>query len=149
VDLWEALLARGGRPRDKAGDRLKAGRRRPGTAVGHALPGVAMRMAYDRDTDPRELMRTDSHKVGVPFRLSATTAVAAVSRDLAHASLWRIAGALGEATGWTCAVTHSQIGRQTSAEPRQRRVARAALWDLHSQRRRGACQGDGQPARQN
>jgi len=77
VDLWEAPLARGGRPRGKAGGKAKAGRRRPGAAAGHALPGVPMRMAHGRDTSLWELVRTDSHKAGAPFRPGATMAVAA------------------------------------------------------------------------
>jgi len=105
-------LARGGRPWGKAGGRARAGRRRPGAAVRHALPGVPMRMAHGRDTGLWELMRTDSHKAGAPFRLSATMAVAAsVSRDLTHAGLRRIAGAPGEATGWACGAP----GRGTAA----------------------------------
>jgi len=75
-----------------------------------------MHMAHGRDTDLWELVRTDSHKAGAPFGLSATMAIAAaVSRDLAHAGLRRIAGALSEATGWACAVSHSRPCRRINA----------------------------------
>jgi len=109
-------LARGGRPRGKAAGKAKAGHRRPGAAVGRALLGVPMHMAHGRDADLWELVGTNSHKAGAPFRPGATMAVAAaVSRDLSHASLRRIAGAPGEATGWPCAVSHSRPCRRTSA----------------------------------
>jgi len=113
-------LARGGRPRGKAkgkaGGKAKAGRRRPGAAVRYALLGVLMHIAYDRDTDLWELMRTNSHKPGAPFRLSATMAIAvAVFRDLSHSSLRRIAGSLGEATRGACTVTYSRPCGRTSA----------------------------------
>ena len=105
------------RSRQRGGGRGEDGwRRRAGAGVRYALLGVFPHMAYDHDMDLREPLGMNHGKIGAPFRLGATMAVAvAVSRDLSHSSLRRAAGSLAEASRGACTVTYPRACRRINA----------------------------------
>jgi len=109
-------LARGGRPRGRARGGSKVGRRRSGANARSAVLGMLVHIFFDLAADTRELLAMNRGKPGGRYLLSETTAVAvAVARDLSRMSYRKIAGALAEATGGACTVTHSQVWRRVAA----------------------------------